>query len=214
MDTSDRIPDQKTRTMSTIWAADNITPGNPLHAYYAQAVTNRATVAPGLPPLNLFPQIPYTAQDLQQAKNGVLPPPPPAPAPAPAPAPPVPAPPALPPTNPPGHAPTSRAAPFRHWPSQARWEFDNDPVNKIPTAKPGADDWRTQVADWLGSHQTTNGGEDDADEYYNWHGARLLGIGGFGVAGLWVKLNEDHIVEDVCESEQKAWNDFSSPSER
>ncbi|KAI1685416.1 Protein kinase domain containing protein [Pyrenophora tritici-repentis] len=198
----------KANTISTIWKGDPLT-----RNHYSRA-PNHPT-GPGMRDPNLIRAVPYTANDATRARtSGILPLAPPAAAPAVPPAPPqVPAPvPAGAPV--PVPVQTTDTYPYSFWPNTP---WDRLPDHYAPVENPAnfcRDPKATKTAKskvykaWLNSHIYRD--LELTDEEQVWRGAKYLGHGAFGSAGLWVRCDitntiSDRIVVKEVEPHPLAW---------
>ena len=79
--------------------------------------------------------------------------------------------------------------PYEFWPPT--------PWATVPTLPPvNRSDMRDGDANHINAFLNTKPLRAGADES-NWHGEKLLGVGGFGAAGIWVELDARNCIKDV-----------------
>jgi hypothetical protein len=195
-DIDDHVED-RTHSISTIWAGSNA-----IRVHYAGSVGTNP--GPRLPTgaQNPIPRRPYTQEETNQAKHDkALPDRGQAPALLAAPhiAPPV-APPVAPPLArvAPPPAPTAPLAhpasshvdtlPYNFWP-QLPWV----PKPVFASLDKRSKENKESRVTWLATRPHMN----PEDEERSWHGAQVLGAGGYGVAGLWLELDSANNITDV-----------------
>jgi hypothetical protein len=187
-------------TISGIWAGYKAS--TILQQHYAIAVASQALTGPGLPTPNPIPDKPYTKANAEKAKKkGILRDGLPQ-------APPVATSSAPPTTQAPNRvnqpsisagahripAPPTELYPW--WPDR-KWDPDNEPKLGLP------EDWdRVSIEErneyFKKSKFPSPENEDDVD-LTQWYGVRLLGNGASGIASLWVKVDEDNVIQDVSD---------------
>ena len=194
LSTHSSLADDRKLTIATMWAGSPV-----VKEHYAAHKGKRRLRSPGLPTPNPVPAAPYTDADVVQAKGyGTMPiPPPPPPPPVQAPI----VPPtqtvatqtqaAPPPQSQPAAAQTTTSVnklPYDFWP-HLPWSAE-PPLPELNLGKVKKKEYKYP---WLDTDTHMLSGADEG----GWHGAKLLGVGGFGVAGLWVQSNETNNVVDV-----------------
>ncbi|KAH7092330.1 kinase-like domain-containing protein [Paraphoma chrysanthemicola] len=203
--------DDERHTVATLWHGDAA-----LRVHYGPHKKRR--VSPGFPPGYLFPANSYTQADANHARGfKTLPPPAAAPQPVVVPLPAVVAPQPLGMAvvqqidiapvqhqEPPAGVNGPDRRPYAFWPSLP-WRIDPElPTLDINQIRENSRQHRNV---FLNTDLLKDGTEDES-----WHGAKLLGAGGYGVAGLWVQLSKegnivDRVVVKETASAARVWRD-------